>query len=159
MCQSELALELGLSEVHSGEILWKKTLGSPAEIEVSYSADIKRAAALLYECGMDFDSIGFLSEVSHALRHGIGVLETAVIDGKLCACAVSVDVSGDSALINGIAVKKEYRRAGLGMEIMKAMEEKLGGRNLFVFKDKGINDGFYQKAGYGRHGMWSVAKL
>lgn len=159
MCQSELALELELSEVHSGEILWKKTLGSPAEIEVSYSADIKRAAALLYECGMDFDSIGFLSEVSHALRHGIGVLETAVIDGKLCACAVSVDVSGDSALINGIAVKKEYRRAGLGMEIMKAMEEKLGGRNLFVFKGKGINDGFYQKAGYGRHGMWSVAKL
>ncbi len=90
---------------------------------------------------IDFE--GFYVDFSHRLRHGTASCE--VLDDS--ATATASHITKNTAIISGVAVKKEKRRSGVGSLVLKNLLKKLGCCKVYVACNEQTAN-FYIKNGF-----------
>ena len=90
----------------------------------------------------------FLPDISHKLRHGTALCAAAVLDGRPVGAAMTVAQSSRCAVIGAVCVKKEYRRRGLGSLCIRELCSRLGGREIYIMRDRNKNEDFYRSLGF-----------
>ncbi|MBE6731529.1 MAG: GNAT family N-acetyltransferase [Ruminococcaceae bacterium] len=90
----------------------------------------------------------FISDAAFALSKNLCAFEAIKMDGKIISAAFSNKITPLSAVINIVATAKDYRGKGFGFKVTQSLKNKLSGRNLFVFKEKDKNNGFYNKLSF-----------
>ena len=104
-------------------------------------------------CGVEFlynmlssrlnvgDKTAFIADVSHRLRHNCAAYVTSDFS------AAAILYSGDYAVINGIAVKPDVSRRGLGTSTLNRLLQSVKNRTVFVCAEE-KNVPFYLKNGF-----------
>ena len=149
---------LALEPEQRGDIMQKVIVPNEtaaAENEVN----IRDIYFLLEECGMATDFEAFYLDLSHRLRHGAALAVTQYSGHELTGCAVVSSITGTAAILSAVAVREEYRRQGIGKKLVQAAEKGLGGKTVYVFKEKDKNEEFYKELGYHKADTWVSASL
>lgn len=159
-CELQIAKRLKLHIVQQGEIMEKNLCALPKTgLEVSFSHNAKMVHELFTVAGLLSDYEGFLLDYSHKLRHSLGASALVFDQGQLCSCALSTYVTADAALITAVAAAPAKQGLGYGKQALQELERQLGGRMMFLLKEQGRNDGFYQSLGYRKTGEWAIAQM
>ncbi len=90
----------------------------------------------------------FLPELSHCLRHGTALCNYIIADGIPVSFCMTTALSETAAVIGGVCTSPEYRRRGYGSRCIQGLIAELGSRDIFVVRDKGRNQSFYQSVGF-----------
>lgn len=164
MCALRNAELLELPAKLEGDILQKQAEGGKeAGLQLpereSTEINIREVYFLLEACEMETDFEAFYLDLSHRLRHGAAMVFTEYREEMLAGCVVVSSVTESSAIVSAVAVKEAFRLQGIGADLMRQAEHALTGKTLYVFKEKGRHEEFYQALGYHRTDAWVVAEL
>lgn len=161
MCAVRNADALGLSSSENGDVLIKQLSGN-ADFTESYSHDdlsIRDVFFLLEETGMTDEFEAFYLDLSHKLRHNGAIVLTEYENNELIGCLLVSAITDNAAIISAVAVSEEHRGKGIGTKLIKAAEEYLGGRTVYIFKEKNKNEQFYKGLDYVKKDTWITAKI
>lgn len=90
----------------------------------------------------------FIIDMSHKLRHSTALCTAVSYNGELAAFSMTVAQSIKCAVIGATAVKKQYRRRGLGSLCVKELCFRLPDRDIFIVRQREKNLEFYTNAGF-----------
>lgn len=118
----------------------------------------------------DFNKIKFSKEViekykskDNLLRHADysdnGYLWTDSKDNLVCYVAVDNEMKGNYKYITALEVTKDYRRLGLGQELVKFAVNELGANALTVNPNNKAAIALYKKCGFKRKTGIRMSKL
>ncbi len=158
LCTVRASEELGLDIVKTGDILKKVLPGSPA-IAKEEPPSVREIFSLLHSCGMADDFEPFYMDLSHRLRHGTAMAFSEEQGGELIGAALVSAITGSSAILSAIAVREDRRREGIGSALVKKAEESLGGKTVYLFREKNACADFYRKLGYDWCDAWVEGEL
>ena len=160
MCHYDAAEYLDLKIIQSGIIMTKSSAGESNPL-IGYYPDVLFSDyhQLFEKCEMAPDYAGFCLETSRALKTGTGILLEHRDGNRLISALVAASVTGDSAIINAVAVDPEFQRQGLGRKLLQEAENKLAGRQLYIMREENKNEKFYTSCGYENSGRWCVAAI
>lgn len=158
-CREEFAPLLGLETWNRGPVLGKNLPGAPEDPGGSVGEPPKpeQIYSLLARCEMAGDWEPFYLDLSHRLRHGGALALGEYRRGKLAGCAVIL-MAKEQALLSALAVEEEFRGQGLGTRLVARAESALAGRKLYVLRESGRNQRFYQRLGYREVDRWAEGK-
>lgn len=160
LCALRNAELLGLPAENEGDVMQKQAeSGEEAPERESPEVNIREVYFLLEACEMETDFEAFYLDLSHRLRHGAAMVFTEYREETLAGCVVVSSVTESSAVISAVAVDEAFRRQGIGVELMRRAEQALAGKRLYLFKEKGRHEEFYQLLGYHKTDAWVVAEL
>ena len=152
---------LGLNADEYGDILRKKTDGESEAFTGPQDVPIREIYALLEETGLievgeedDEAFEAFYLDLSHRVRHGIACVITKRVEGTLAGCAVLSSVTGGTAILSAVAVREQFRRQGMGTQLVEQVETILPGRTLYVYKETAENNEFYRSLGFSKTDTW-----
>lgn len=145
---------LGLTVKTSGPVLGKTVSG--AEPEISETADIQEIYGLLRQLRMAGDWESFYLDLSHRLRHGTALAAACHAGGQLAGCGVAL-VTKEAALLSALAVREEFRRQGIGSQVVARLEAQIPQKKLYLFRETGKNQAFYRNLGFQEEGCWAAA--
>ncbi len=114
------------------------------------SVDLKRVFAL-FEKAFSLKKDEFIADLSHRLRHG-----AAFCVSKNGGAAV-VQRAGENALITGICVESESRKAGLGSEILGDIKNNFSGELYACCEDSVLP--FYLKNSFEQIGYCIIGRI
>ena len=100
----------------------------------------------------------FLLDASHRLRHGSASFAAAAFGGSAAATAMTVAQSSRCAVIGAVCVKKEYRRRGAGSLCIRELCSQLGGRDIYIMRDRNKNEDFYRSLGFENAGDFYITR-
>lgn len=158
-CREEFAPLLGLEIGNRGMVLGKNLPGEPADPggSVGEPPKLEEIYGLLLRCEMAGDWEPFYLDLSHRLRHGGALALGEHRQGRLAGCAVILMAEGQ-AVLSALAVEEEFRGQGLGTRLVARTESALAGRKLYVLRESGRNQRFYQRLGYREVDRWAEGK-
>ncbi|WP_099204898.1 GNAT family N-acetyltransferase [Scatolibacter rhodanostii] len=159
MCALRGAEKLSMPMQHQGDVLQKKLeFESGAFVDTS-EVNIREIYFLLEECGMETDFEAFYMDLSHRLRHEAALVVTEYQESQLVGCAVVSSITDTAAILSAVAVKESFRRKGIASELIKQAEAALGGKTIYIFKEKGLHEEFYKQLGYHKADTWVNAPV
>ncbi len=95
---------------------------------------------------------GWITDLSHRIRHGYSDAVAVQKDGKIVSCAIALATTGTDILVGGIATLDKYRKRGFAKNCIYEIIRRNEGKNIFLFcEDDKI--GFYKKIGFEEHGL------
>ncbi|MGI6254620.1 MAG: GNAT family N-acetyltransferase [Acutalibacter sp.] len=153
LCAVRNAEALNLTTLAKGDVL-KRKLDPGTPPPAPPPANVREIYTLLNQMGMVGEFEPFYLDLSHKLRHQAALALTVSGKHGLCGCAVVSSISQSSAILSALAVQKEYRRHGLGTELVHRMESYFPGKTLYVFREQNKNREFYRDLGYGKTDTW-----
>lgn len=159
LCAVRNAEAMNLRADGVGAVLKHPLPAGPMPTEVLPAVSIRAMYALLEETGMVEDFEPFYLDLSHKLRHQAALAVTVSGKGGLKACAVVSSISQRSAILSALAVKEEFRRQGLGTQLVRQIESYFPGKTLYVFREQNRNQEFYRGLGYTKTDTWVYSKL
>lgn len=125
---------------------------APKAVQLTEAPDLSEVYNILKSCresGFDVPAYkDFILDMSHKIRHSTAMCSAARFNGELAACAMTVAQSKCCAVIGAVAVKKQYRRLGLGSLCINDLCLRLGNRDVFIVRQRSKNREFYLKAGF-----------
>ena len=106
----------------------------------------------LEEGGLFYEEMDAEKRLNEKIRRNPGSIFVAEVDGKVVGNVLLVE-DGWGAFVFRLAVKKEYRNRGIGMQLMKSAEEALrikGYSEVHILVDEKETDlkEYYAKIGY-----------
>ncbi len=158
MCAVRNAEALGLPVTDSGDVLKKQVKEGPARGIDPDGVNIREIFGLLEQVGMVKEFEPFYLDISHKLRHGAALAFTEHRAGELAGCAVVSAVSEHGAILSALAVRKEFRRLGIGAALEKRVEQAVPGKALYVLREKEKNREFYKQLGYAKADTWVYSR-
>lgn len=140
-CEKSLAVSLGFKDFCEFTVL-KKASRKTTEIKSDISLGALYASLKWGEDGdIELPSFeAFAPDVSHRLRHGGAAALLTDFGGALAF------TSAYGGIINGIAVKKDYRGHGFGGKLLKDLCRLIDGEIFVCTSEKGAD--FYIKNGF-----------
>ena len=159
LCQKEAAAGLGLVVKNQGKVLKKRL---PAKTWAKMGAErnsqnmesLKKIHTLLRQWNMAGDFEPFYLDLSHRLRHGVAMVETYQKGEALLGCAVAATVTKEAAMLSAVAVQAGWQGKGIGSQLVGRIEAALPGKSLYVLREEGKNQRFYQRLGYDERESW-----
>ncbi len=95
---------------------------------------------------------GWITDLSHRIRHGYSDAVALQVDGKIVSCAIALASTNTDVLIGGIATLDNYRNRGLAKKCIYELIRRNESKNIFLFcKNDKIN--FYTKLGFEKQGL------
>lgn len=159
LCAVKNAETIHLPVTQSGDVLKKKLPDGVAERMVPPNVNIREIYMLLEEVGMVTEFEPFYLDLSHKLRHGTALVFCRYQEEALIGCAVVSSISEDAAILSAVAVREDYRRKGIGTELVHEAETALPGKLLYVFREKDANREFYRQLDFSHADTWVYSKL
>lgn len=150
------ALELPVSD--TGDVLKKQLPEGEPAMGGEEEADIRELYDLLEEEGMVTEFEPFYLDLSHKLRHHGAKVFTRRINGELAGCAVVSSIGRCAVILSALAVRPDFRRKGVGTELVKSVEADFPGKTLYVFREKEKNREFYKTLGYSKADTWVCSR-
>ncbi len=144
MCSTINALSLSLIPLIEGEVMYKQKSGLKCNLPFLYENNFEDIYLILNSSKMLHSYDDFLLDMSHKLRRGLA--SYSLVDNKAVALSSYIDDSG--AIITAVGVLPQFRNSGFGTKALKSLEQKLQGRDLYLFKEKNKNDKFYKNNNY-----------
>lgn len=154
MCAVRNAEALGLPQTDLGDVLKKKLPAGEEKPYLPQEVNIRELYGLLEENEMVGEFEAFYLDVSHRLRHHTAEAFLTRRGDELAGCALVSSISETSGLLSALAVREPFRRQGIGSELVRRVEERFPGKDMYVFRDKEKNREFYKKMGYAKVDTW-----
>lgn len=148
------AKALGLTAAVQGEVL-KKVLppGAPPG-PLFEEVPIRDIYGLLEACDMVGEFEPFYLDLSLKLRRGTALALTEYREDALAGCVVVSAISQKGAVLSALAVDKRLRGQGMGRRLVEAVEKRLPGKNLYIFREQDENEAFYRKLQFVHEDDW-----
>lgn len=159
LCAVKNAETLRLPVTQSGDVLKKNLPDGVAERMIPPNVNIREIYMLLEETGMVTEFEPFYLDLSHKLRHGTALVFCRYHEDELIGCAIVSSISETSAILSAVAVKKDFRRRGVGTALVQEAEAALPGKILYVFREKDANREFYRQLEFTHADTWVYSKL
>ncbi len=154
LCAVRNAEALSLPVSDSGDVLKKQLKPGKEALLDPYAVNIREIFGLLEEAGMVEEFEPFYLDLSHKLRHEAALALTEYSGSELSGCALVSSISKKAAVLSALAVAPEFRRRGIGTNLVRRVEACFPGKTLYVFREKEKNREFYQKLGYVKADTW-----
>lgn len=111
--------------------------------------NIKDAFAVIFE---DDDNTNlyfsrWYTDVSHKIRHGLIHGKCIYRDGKCVSVALTSGETESVAVISSVATLKNYRRQGLGEQVVSALAQSLD-KEIFLMTDNETTKNWYERMGF-----------
>jgi ribosomal protein S18 acetylase RimI-like enzyme len=124
--------------------------------------DIQKVIALWAKCGLTRVWNDPVTDIGFARRGETSAILVWEIDGRIAA-SVMVGHDGHRGALYYVAVDPDFRKQGLGREVVMEAEKWLTERgcwkiNLMVRDDNDEARGFWEKMGYGKNAVVSLGK-
>ncbi len=158
MCAVKNAEALSLTPTESGDVL-KKQLEPGEPDAIQEEVNVRGIYRLLEEAGMADEFEPFYLDLSHKLRHKGAAVVTKYVGEELAGCALVSSVAPSCAVLSGVVVSEDYRRRGIGTELVKKIEGFFPGKTMYLLREKGRHLEFYRKLGYLKTDTWVWAAL
>ncbi len=159
MCAVRNAEALSLGAAESGDVLKKQLNKGEGKTPDPYSVNIREVYGLLKDNDMVDEFEPFYLDFSHKLRHNAALAFTEYRGEELAGCAVISSMSKSAALLSAVVVRPEFRRQGIGSELIRRAEEAFPGKTMYVFREKEKHREFYKKLGYSKADTWVYSQL
>lgn len=159
-CPQSFAGAFGLTSQAAGPVLVRQGEGPKAGGGNLVPAwrELEEMHRLLGYAGMGGAFQEFYLDISHRLRHGAAYGVVRYREGRLAGCGLAPAVTEEEALLSALAVEPEFRKQGLGREIVEEICRAMGERRVYVLRADGENEGFYEKLGFQPCGRWTSGK-
>ncbi len=158
LCAVRNAEALSLPVCAAGDVLKKQIAAGLSQRNRPGEVDIREVYGLLEEEGMVTEFEPFYLDLSHKLRHEGALVLTHYSEETLAGCAVVSSIGNNAAILSALAVRPEFRRRGIGTELVKEVERAFPGNTLYVFREKEKNQEFYKELGYSKADTWVSSK-
>jgi ribosomal protein S18 acetylase RimI-like enzyme len=124
--------------------------------------DIQKVIALWAKCGLTRVWNDPVTDIGFARRGETSAILVWEVDGRIAA-SVMVGHDGHRGALYYVAVDPDFRKQGLGREVVMEAEKWLTERgcwkiNLMVRDDNDEARGFWDKMGYGKNAVVSLGK-
>lgn len=154
LCAVKNAEAMNLPADGTGDVLRKLAAEEVGGAAAEENVSIREIFGLLEETGMVEEFEPFYLDLSHRLRHGGARVITSRDKEGLRGCAVVSAISEQAAILSAVAVREDCRRQGVGSDLVRRAEAGLGGKWIYIFRDKDRNREFYKSLGYGKADTW-----
>ena len=148
LLSENLSKEINGAIYEKGEILILEKEGEVKTVTNDPEISLFELADFFKKENMIENEESFISDTAFVLSKNLCAFEAIKMDGKIISAAFSNKITPFSAVINIVATAKDYRGKGFGFKVTQSLKNKLSGRNLFVFKEKDKNNGFYSKLSF-----------
>lgn len=151
--ERRLAEGLGLEISIEGAVMAKSI---PVGVTASLpTPGLGEVCGLLIQAGMAVEFEPFYLDLSHRIRHGAAVAVGEYAGEKLVGCVVVSAVTDCAAVMSALAVREDCRRQRIGSRLVGKVERALPGHTLFILRERGKNQAFYEKLGFVETGRWA----
>ena len=154
LCAVRNAEALQLNPLARGDVLKRRLPPGQPPTEPPPAVNVREVYTFLNQIGMVGEFEPFYLDLSHKLRHQAALVLTVPEKQGLRGCAVVSSISRDAAVLSALAVEKEYRRQGLGTQLVRGVERYFPGKILYVFREQNKNREFYRSLGYEKTDTW-----
>ncbi len=148
------------SDSYSGIVMEKAP--PHQNVKAESNPDWKEVYRLLQSCQSDTFEVpayeDFLLDMSHKIRHGTALCVGVHEKDKLAATAMTIAQSKHCAVIGAVATKPAFRHSGYGGQCVKALCSLLHDRSIFIMRDEGENEHFYQSLGFENKGKFYIKR-
>lgn len=159
LCAVRNAEAMSLPPFETGDVLKRVLKPGEPPSEAPPPVNIREIYAVLEENGMVGEFEPFYLDLSHKLRHQGALALTVPGDDGIKGCGVVSSVSQRGAILSALAVRREFRRQGLGTQLVRRIESYFPGKTLYVFREQNKNKEFYKGLGYTKTDTWVHVKL
>lgn len=158
LCAVRNVEAMALVPEETGDVL-KRVLKPGTRPDAPPPVNIREIYTLLEENGMVGEFEPFYLDLSHKLRHHGALAVTVPGKNRLRACGVVSSISENAAILSALAVDKNFRRQGLGTQLVRRIESYFPEKTLYVFREQNKNKEFYKGLGYTKTDTWVHTKL
>lgn len=155
LCPETVARSLGFNGT-GGPVL-EKLLPDGKAVSLGEPPKLGDISGLLLEAGMlngPGAAEAFYLDLSHRLRHGVALAAGEYRNERLAGCGIISAMVGDEALLSALAVDERWWRQGIGSRLLHRLEAAIPGRKLWLLREEGHNQEFYQSLGFLEADRW-----
>ena len=107
---------------------------------------------------IDYSSQDFKSwyvDISHRVRHKTAKAYTLSIDNEIISSGILSSIIDGYSILTAVRTEVEFRNMGYGSALVASICCDVKG-TVYIMRDEGLNENFYQKLGFENIGKWRL---